>query len=111
MESMHVIDLETQSVQKGIHAFKPMYDQVGLGWIWYVNRPLILPTPPRVVCANRSMIRSFTKIPIISTVAEKAYNVWAKQRMRVTGRPPIDTVCSQREERLKSQNQPDADNQ
>lgn len=84
---MHVIDMKSQSVQKGIHAFKPMYEQVGLGWIW-----------------------SFTKIPIISSISDKAYNLWARQRMRVTGRPSIEIVCKQREERLADKSRNSSEN-
>ena len=76
MESMHVID-DKGSIKKGIHAFKPMYDQVGLGWIW-----------------------SFTKVPIVSNVASLAYDQWAKYRMWITGRPPIEQVIKEREQRL-----------
>ena len=78
MESMHVIDNEG-NIKKGIHAFKPMYDQVGLGFIW-----------------------AFTKIPIISNISSYAYDQWAKYRMKITGRPPIEQICKERDERLKN---------
>eukprot|EP00484_Ammonia_sp_Unknown_P001362 CAMPEP_0197022472 /NCGR_PEP_ID=MMETSP1384-20130603/3346_1 /TAXON_ID=29189 /ORGANISM="Ammonia sp." /LENGTH=157 /DNA_ID=CAMNT_0042450527 /DNA_START=53 /DNA_END=526 /DNA_ORIENTATION=+ len=76
MESMHVIDKEGR-IEKGIHAFQPMYKQVGLGWIW-----------------------SFTKVPILSHVSSFAYDQWAKYRMKITGRPPIEQVIKEREERM-----------
>ena len=78
MESMHVID-NKGNIQKGIHAFKPMYDQVGLGFVW-----------------------SFTKIPIISNISSAAYDYWAKYRMKITGRPPLEQVIKEREERLRN---------
>lgn len=78
MESMHVID-NKGNIKKGIHAFKPMYDQVGLGYLW-----------------------SFTKIPIISNISSSAYDYWAKYRMKITGRPPLDQIIKDREERLKN---------
>ena len=76
MESMHVID-NKGNIKKGIFAFKPMYDQVGLGFLW-----------------------TFTKIPIISNISSFAYDQWAKYRMRITGRPPIEQILKEREQRL-----------
>jgi predicted DCC family thiol-disulfide oxidoreductase YuxK len=33
MGTMHVID-QNGEIKNGIHAFKPMYDRIGLGWLW-----------------------------------------------------------------------------
>ena len=80
MESMHVLDKDG-NVKKSIHAFKPMYDEVGLGWLW-----------------------TWTKLPILSNISSFAYDQWAKYRTKITGRPPLDQVVREREERLANKN-------
>jgi len=81
MESMHVID-NKGNIKKGIFAFKPMYDEVGLGKFW-----------------------TFTQIPILSSISSFAYDQWAKYRMKITGRPPIEQILKEREERLRNKSQ------
>ncbi|XP_054805378.1 uncharacterized protein At5g50100, chloroplastic isoform X2 [Prosopis cineraria] len=54
-------------------AFRRLYEQVGLGWVYAV-----------------------TKYEPIATVADAIYGVWAKYRLQITGRPPMEEILRTR---------------
>ncbi|XP_015202768.1 uncharacterized protein [Lepisosteus oculatus] len=62
MEQMHVID-EKDKVHCGVPAFKVMYTAVGLAWLAH-----------------------FISLPGIRSLMDKAYSVFAKNRLKWTGR-------------------------
>ncbi|XP_063064592.1 uncharacterized protein LOC134456895 [Engraulis encrasicolus] len=62
MEEMHVID-ENDQVHVGVPAFNVMYSAVGLGWLG-----------------------SLISLPLIRPVTDCAYAIFAKNRLRWTGR-------------------------
>lgn len=72
MERIHVIYPDGKTVTD-IQAFKALYDQVGLGWVY-----------------------AATKIPMIDTALNKIYSVWAKYRLPITGRPDLDVILQEK---------------
>ncbi|XP_077988416.1 uncharacterized protein LOC144442912 [Glandiceps talaboti] len=62
MGVMHVIGPENQIYTK-VEAMRQMYSAVGLGWLW-----------------------SFTKLPILSGLVDRAYMWFARNRLSLTGR-------------------------
>ena len=81
MKSMHVITKDGK-MHNGIKAFKPMYNEVGLGWLW-----------------------KFTDLPVIGSFSDKIYNKWAQYRLKITRRPDIETIIKQKNENRDESNQ------
>ena len=72
MERIHALKSDG-SVIKDIKVFQEAYNIIGLGWIY-----------------------APTKLPIIDRVIGLIYGFWAKNRLRLTFRPPIDKLCDSR---------------
>ncbi|KAM4107245.1 hypothetical protein ACJW30_04G127300 [Castanea mollissima] len=54
-------------------AFRRLYEQVGLGWVYAI-----------------------TKYEPIATITDAVYGVWAKYRLQITGRPPLEDILELR---------------
>ncbi|XP_024240168.1 uncharacterized protein At5g50100, chloroplastic [Oncorhynchus tshawytscha] len=67
MDEMHVID-ENNKVHRGVPAFTVMYSAVGLGWLG-----------------------RFMSWPLVRPVMDKAYAIFAKNRLKWTGRGECTT--------------------
>ncbi|KAG0446904.1 hypothetical protein HPP92_028577 [Vanilla planifolia] len=52
-----------------VEAFRRLYEEVGLGWVYYI-----------------------TKYEPISTIANAVYRIWAKYRLKITGRPSLERI-------------------
>ncbi|KAI3991708.1 hypothetical protein MKX01_038106 [Papaver californicum] len=76
MGTIHAIQSDG-TVVTSVEAFRRLYEEVGLGWIYAV-----------------------TKYKPIAVVANAVYAVWAKYRMQITGRPSLEDVL---EARMKKQ--------
>ncbi|KAL2935971.1 hypothetical protein RDABS01_019089 [Bienertia sinuspersici] len=72
MGRIHAI-LADGTVVKDVEAFRKLYEAVGLGWIYAI-----------------------TKYEPIATVADAVYGVWAKYRLQITGRPPLEEILESR---------------
>ncbi|XP_054805377.1 uncharacterized protein At5g50100, chloroplastic isoform X1 [Prosopis cineraria] len=72
MGRIHAI-LSDGTVVTDVEAFRRLYEQVGLGWVYAV-----------------------TKYEPIATVADAIYGVWAKYRLQITGRPPMEEILRTR---------------
>ena len=72
MERIHAFKSDG-SVIKDIKVFQEAYSLIGLGWIY---------TP--------------TKLPILDKCIEFIYGLWAKYRLKITFRPSIEKLCSDR---------------
>ena len=72
MERIHAIKTDG-SLIKDIKVFQEAYNLIGLGWIY-----------------------APTKLPIIDKFIEYIYGFWAKYRLRITFRPSIEKLCSER---------------
>jgi len=66
------------NVMTGVEVFEKAYSCVGLGWVY-----------------------SFTKVPAFLTAANKVYDVWAKYRLEITGRPSLGDVLKARRMRTE----------
>ncbi len=65
------------TIIKNVEVFRRVYEALGMGWVYAI-----------------------TKVPILGAIANFIYGIWADLRLRLTGRPNLDTVIKQREERL-----------
>ncbi|KAL3655316.1 hypothetical protein CASFOL_001102 [Castilleja foliolosa] len=72
MGQIHAI-LSDGTVVNNVEAFRRLYEVVGLGWVYAV-----------------------TKYKPIASIANAVYGLWAKYRLQVTGRPPLEEVLEAR---------------
>ncbi|KAJ3688813.1 hypothetical protein LUZ61_017977 [Rhynchospora tenuis] len=72
MGRIHAI-MSDGTVVTDVEAFRKLYEAVGLGWVYAV-----------------------TKYEPVASVANAIYGVWAKYRMQITGRPPLEVVIENR---------------
>ncbi|KAH6758368.1 putative thiol-disulfide oxidoreductase DCC [Perilla frutescens var. frutescens] len=72
MGRIHAIQSDG-TVVTDIEAFRKLYEAVGLGWVYAI-----------------------TKYEPIASIADAVYGVWAKYRLPVTGRPPLEEVLEAR---------------
>ncbi|KAH8487015.1 hypothetical protein H0E87_025842 [Populus deltoides] len=75
MGRIHAI-LSDGTVVTDVEAFRKLYEEVGLGWVYAV-----------------------TKYEPIATIADAIYGVWAKYRLQVTGRPPLEEILDTRKKK------------
>ncbi|KAG2454771.1 hypothetical protein HYH02_000606 [Chlamydomonas schloesseri] len=72
METIHGVTWEGR-VLTGVEVFRAVYEAVGLGWVYAI-----------------------TKIPIVLTIANKIYDVWASNRTQLTGREALSVIVERR---------------
>ena len=72
MERIHALKSDG-SVIKDIKVFQEAYDLIGLGWIY-----------------------APTRFPVFDKFFESIYKLWAKYRLKITFRPSIEKLCSER---------------
>ncbi|RVX18221.1 Uncharacterized protein, chloroplastic [Vitis vinifera] len=72
MGRIHAIQSDG-TVVTDVEAFRRLYEEVGLGWVYAI-----------------------TKYKPIATIADAVYGVWAKYRLQITGRPPLEEVLELR---------------
>ena len=77
MGRIHAI-LPDGTVIKNVEVFQRVYEELGMGWIYAI-----------------------TKVPILGAISNWLYGIWADWRLKFTGRPNIDEVIAQRQEKLK----------
>ncbi|EYU29936.1 hypothetical protein ABFS82_04G167300 [Erythranthe guttata] len=65
--------LSDGTIVKDVEAFRKLYEVVGLGWVYAI-----------------------TKYEPVASIADAVYGVWAKYRLQVTGRPPLEEVLETR---------------
>ncbi|XP_065876248.1 uncharacterized protein At5g50100, chloroplastic [Euphorbia lathyris] len=75
MGTIHAI-LSDGTVVTNVDAFKRLYEQVGLGWVYAI-----------------------TKYEPIGKMANAVYGVWAKYRLQITGRPPLEEILESRKKK------------
>ena len=73
MERIHALKIDG-SIIKDIKVFQEAYGLIGLGWIY-----------------------APTKLPILDKFIEFIYGLWAKYRLKITFRPSIEKLCSERD--------------
>jgi predicted DCC family thiol-disulfide oxidoreductase YuxK len=62
------------TVVRDTAVFRQVYEVLGMGWVYAI-----------------------TKIPVMGWLADQIYAIWAKLRLRLTGRPSLKTLVSERE--------------
>ena len=67
------------TIIKNVEVFRQVYEQLGLGWVYAI-----------------------TKIRVIGAIADRLYGIWADWRLQLTGRPAIDQIIAEREQKLAS---------
>lgn len=77
MGRIHAV-LPDGSIIKNVEVFRRIYSILGIGWIY-----------------------APTRWPILGPIIDRVYDIWADWRLRVTGRPDIETLIMQRQERLR----------
>jgi predicted DCC family thiol-disulfide oxidoreductase YuxK len=76
MERIHAVCADG-TVLQNVAVFRYVYNVLGMGWVYGI-----------------------TKIPVIGKIVDAVYGVWAKYRLKVTGRPDLITLIQEREARL-----------
>lgn len=66
---------------KNVEVFRRIYEILGIGWVYAV-----------------------TKLPVVGSVANWLYEIWADWRLAVTGRPDLATIVSDRTKRIECEN-------
>ncbi|XP_057517733.1 uncharacterized protein At5g50100, chloroplastic [Amaranthus tricolor] len=77
MGRIHAI-LADGTVVTDVEAFRKLYEAVGLGWVYAI-----------------------TKYEPISSIADAVYGVWAKYRLQITGRPPMEEILESRKKKAE----------
>ncbi|PWA41043.1 thiol-disulfide oxidoreductase DCC [Artemisia annua] len=72
MGKIHAV-MANGTIVTNVEAFSKLYEAVGLGWVYAI-----------------------TKYEPVATIADAVYGVWAKYRLQVTGRPPLEEVLEAR---------------
>ncbi|PSC73939.1 thiol-disulfide oxidoreductase [Micractinium conductrix] len=72
MERIHAVEADG-TVIKDVEVFRRLYEEVGLGWVYAVTK-------------NRT----------VEGLANKVYDVWAKYRLPLTGRPDLAVVLQEK---------------
>ncbi|MCJ8279224.1 MAG: DUF393 domain-containing protein [Rivularia sp. ALOHA_DT_140] len=65
------------TVIRNVEVFRKVYETLGMGWVYAI-----------------------TKLPVMGALANFIYGIWADLRLRLTGRPNLETVIQQRQERI-----------
>jgi len=81
MGRIHAL-LRDGTVVKNVEVFRQVYSILGIGWIY---EP--------------------TKWPVISTLVDKFYEIWASARLALTGRPSLKTILEERKKLTQCQTQ------
>ena len=81
MGRIHAV-LPDGTVIKNVEVFRRVYEILGMGWIYAV-----------------------TKLPIIGSIVDWLYGIWADWRLAVTGRPDLATIVSDRQNRIECETQ------
>ena len=70
MGKIHAITNQGEIITN-VAVFRRVYEELGIGWIYAV-----------------------TKLPIIGTIADLLYSIWADWRLKLTGRPPLSEIVA-----------------
>ena len=78
MGRIHAI-LPDGTVIKNVEVFRRVYQELGIGWMYAI-----------------------TKLPIIGAIADWLYGIWADWRLKLTGRPDLEAIIAERQQKLRS---------
>lgn len=77
MGRIHAV-LPDGTLVKNVEVFRRIYETLGMGWVYAV-----------------------TKLPVIGTIADFIYGIWADWRLALTGRPNLATVVRERQQHME----------
>lgn len=69
------------TIIKNVEVFRQAYESLNMGWVY-----------------------SITKIRVLGAIADWLYGIWADWRLKITGRPALDTIIVERQKKLNSSN-------
>ena len=78
MGRIHAVLPDGEIIQN-VEVFRQTYDILGIGWVY-----------------------ASTTLPIVGSLADVRYGIWADYRLLLTGRANLKTIVAEREQRLKS---------
>ncbi len=81
MGRIHAV-LPDGTIIKNVEVFRRVYETLGMGWIYAV-----------------------TKLPIIGSIVDTLYGIWADWRLTLTGRPDLATIVADRQKRIECETQ------
>ena len=81
MGRIHAI-LPDGTTVKNVEVFRRTYEILGMGWVYAV-----------------------TKLPVLGAIANWLYGIWANWRLKLTGRPDLATIMSDRTQRIECESQ------
>jgi predicted DCC family thiol-disulfide oxidoreductase YuxK len=64
------------TVLQNVEVFRQIYTALGLGWVY-----------------------GATRWPLVGPLVDWIYGIWADQRLRLTGRPPLSSLLAERQHR------------
>lgn len=76
MGRIHAV-LPDGTLVKNVEVFRQVYRTLGIGWMY-----------------------APTGWPLLGAIVDKLYEIWAGLRLKVTGRPDLETLIAQRQQRL-----------
>ena len=85
MRKLHAV-LPDGRVVRGVEVFRQTYEAIGLGWVF-----------------------AATSLPVIGQVADYVYDIWAENRLRLTGRTAVAEILKQRAAELREMELADCD--
>lgn len=77
MGRIHAI-LPDGTVIKNVEVFRRVYEELGMGWMYAI-----------------------TKLPIVGTIADWIYGIWADWRLKLTGRSDLTTIITEKQQQAK----------
>ena len=77
MEKIHAI-LPDGTIVVNMEVFQQVYEILGMGWVY-----------------------GFIKVPILGKIANYFYGIWAKLRLKLTGREDLVSLMAKRNDRLE----------
>jgi predicted DCC family thiol-disulfide oxidoreductase YuxK len=78
--------LPDQTVVVGVEVFRRTYEAIGLGWVFQL-----------------------TKLPIVGQIADSFYDLWAENRLKLTGRGDLADVLKERAAKLRDMGEVECD--
>jgi predicted DCC family thiol-disulfide oxidoreductase YuxK len=75
MGRIHAV-LPNGEIVQNVEVFRQTYDILGIGWIYAI-----------------------TKLPLVGSLADALYGVWADYRLLLTGRADLQTIVAERRQR------------
>ena len=81
MGRIHAV-LPDGTIIKNVEVFRSVYETLEMGWIY-----------------------AATKLPVIGSIVDTLYGIWADWRLTLTGRPDLATIVAERQKRIECKTQ------